>query len=67
MDSRHRSKIKIITWDECKDCKCPLNRYHEKNGCEKKKAETQERCWNCDRNAYHKNDWHCSQGKTKNI
>ena len=57
MDSRHRSRIKIIIWDECEDCKCPLNPYHEKNGCEKKKAEiianeTQE---------------NCSQGKTKNI
>ena len=57
MDSRHRSRIKIITWDECEDCKCPKNPYHEKNGCEKKKAEiianeTQE---------------NCSQGKTKNI
>jgi len=25
--------------------------------------EEEEKCEICDRNAYHKNDWHCSQGK----
>jgi len=24
-----------------------------------------ERCEICDRDAYHENDWHCSQGKEK--
>tara|TARA_R110001592_G_scaffold358192_1_gene662422 strand:- start:40 stop:639 length:600 start_codon:yes stop_codon:yes gene_type:complete len=27
----------------------------------------EEKCEICDRNAYHKNDWHCSQGKTKEV
>ena len=40
---------------------------HSKEVAEIIATETQERCWNCDRNAYHKNDWHCSQGKTKNV
>ena len=35
------------------------------NNTESEDEEDNERCWNCDRNAYHKNDWHCSQGKTK--
>jgi len=29
------------------------------------KEEEKERCGTCDRDAYHKNDWHCSQGKEK--
>ena len=51
-------EIIICAESKCEeDCKCPKNPYHEKNGCEKKKAEiianeTQE---------------NCSQGKTKNI
>ena len=28
-------------------------------------TEEEERCFHCDRNAYHKNDWHCNQGKEK--
>ena len=30
--------------------------------CRKTPVE-EEKCEICDRNAYHKNDWHCSQGK----
>ncbi len=30
-------------------------------------TEPQERCGTCDRDAYHENDWHCSQGKEKEI
>ena len=30
---------------------------------EVEEVEKEERCCHCDRNAYHKNDWHCNQGK----
>ena len=45
-------------YDECETCECP-NDAKCLVLCEQEK----EKCGICDRNAYHKNDWHCSQGK----
>ena len=43
---------------ECADPSLP-------NRCCECEEEEEERCFHCDRNAYHKNDWHCNQGKEK--
>ena len=41
------------------------NEYRDQMTYDASKAEEEERCFHCDRNAYHKNDWHCNQGKEK--
>ena len=41
------------------------NEFRDQMTYDTSKAKEEERCFHCDRNAYHKNDRHCGQGKEK--
>jgi hypothetical protein len=60
-DVKHKTYRDALAEYELTCDKCHRIEYPE----EYEEEEVEEKCEICDRNAYHKNDWHCSQGKTR--
>ena len=64
-NARHHSLYPfLLEIEECEDCyqkDQDENSDNEDSDSEEEDAK-EKRCEICDRNAYHQNDWHCSQG-----
>ena len=59
-DVKHKTYRDALDEYELTCNKCHRIEYPEEYEEEEKEEE---KCEICDKNAYHKNDWHCSQGK----
>ena len=59
-NARHHSLYPfLLEIEECEDC---YQKDQDEDNEEEEKNTKEKRCEICDRNAYHQNDWHCSQG-----